>query len=213
MFCRRFQRPFAEGAGVQPTLRRADLRLLQRGPTFLDRAAIFLDRAVILLRRPQQVCLPRPFCPVSTPVPNHPHHMQCMFAVRGKEGTRLLAGQGRLPAAACSCWNECVSGFPVAPQETVSCPGCELGLNAPDGPAAPGRKGPCLAARDKRRQDTDIFLYMLPVLDACGSDCDWTQCRTVQYTQSTFPVAQLRQTFADRISTNISQYRPILISR
>ena len=136
-----------------------------------------------------------------------------MIAVRGKEGTSLLTGQGRLPEAACSCLNECVSGFPVAPQETVSCPGCELGLNAPDGPAAPGRKGPCLAARTKRMQDTENFLCMPPVLDACGSDCDWTQCRTVQYTQSTFPVAQLRQTFADRISTNISQCRPFLISR
>ena len=68
-----------------------------------------------------------------------------MIAVRGKEGTSLLTGQGRLPEAACSCLNECVSCFPVAPQENVSCPGCELGLNAPDGPAAPGRKGPCLA--------------------------------------------------------------------
>ena len=146
-------------------------------------------------------------CPVPTPVTIQPHNLPCPDCCQWKGGTGLLIGHGWLPEAACSCWNECVSGFSVVPQETVSCPGCELGLNAPDGPAAPGRKGPCLAARDKRRQDTEHFLYMLPVLDARGSDCDWAQCRTVQYTQSTFPVAQLRQTFADRISTNISQCR------
>ena len=74
--CRRFQRPFAEGAGVQPTLRRAVLHLRQRGPTFLNRATVFVGRVWRLLRRRKQVCLPPSFCLVFTPVPNHPHHIQ-----------------------------------------------------------------------------------------------------------------------------------------
>ena len=135
MFCRRFQRPFAEGAGVQPTLRRAVLHLRQRGPTFLDRATVFVGRVWRLLRRRKQVCLPPSFCLVSTPVPNHPHYVPLLIAARGKEGTSILSGQGRLPPAACSC----SAAEPNSSQffrvrlgkpETNSV--CELGLTVPD---------------------------------------------------------------------------------
>ena len=76
--CRRFQRPLAEGAGVQPTLRRAVLHLRQRGPTFLDRVAMFLDRAVILLRRTRPRYAWPSFLPCCHTCPHS--HTPCTFS-------------------------------------------------------------------------------------------------------------------------------------
>ena len=143
---------------------RADLRLHQRGLTVLNRATVFLGLVRRLLRRPKQVCLPHPFCPVSTPVPNHPHYVPLLIAARGKEGTSLLSGQGRLPPAACSC----SAAEPNSSQffrvrlgkpETNSV--CELGLTVPDRQLLAERDP--VWRRGSRRQGTQKVLLPFPI--------------------------------------------------